>query len=163
PDDLRLAPRPAAVGAAPQQQVDVAAVAAALLAPLAEGEQGALRRDDQRRDAVAVVAALAGREHRLLLDRGGVGHELLDALAIDPGAVDGPARIDAEHVRHPESSRPAALLAEAAQGLAVGVQHLHPAGPAVGHEGPAVARPEEAVGRPALLPRGEELAVGVED
>src|SRR5262249_37062029 len=115
PDDLRLAPRPAAVGAAAQEQVDVATVAAALLAPFAEGEQGAFRRDDERRDAVGVVAPLAGREQRLLLDRRGAGHELLDALAIDLSDVDGPPRIDTEHVRQPELPRAVALLAKAAQ------------------------------------------------
>jgi hypothetical protein len=69
PDDLELAPGLAAVGAAAQDEVDVPRVAAVVLAPLTEGEHGAALRGDERRDAVRVVPAVAGREERLFLDR----------------------------------------------------------------------------------------------
>ena len=70
-DDLQRRPRLAAVGRALQHQVDVAGVAAALLAALAEGEQRALRRDDQRRDAEGVVALGAADEEVVLRRRRG--------------------------------------------------------------------------------------------
>src|SRR5207244_2699077 len=71
-------PRLAIVETAPEEQVDVAGVAAALLAALAKGQQGALLRDDQRRDAIGVIAVRARLEDRLLLDepsRAGLGCE----------------------------------------------------------------------------------------
>src|SRR5262249_32157986 len=71
PDDLGLAPGLAAVGAALQEQIDVAGIAAAVLATLAEGEQRPLSRGEQGRDAVRVVAILARDEDGHLLQFGG--------------------------------------------------------------------------------------------
>src|SRR5438270_529405 len=58
--------------------------------------------------------------------------EPLHALAVRLGNVDGPLPIGAQHVRQRVLPRLPALLAEAPQRLAVGVQHLDPVGAAVG-------------------------------
>src|SRR5215211_2173784 len=54
--------------------------------------------------------------------------ELLEPLAVHLGHVNRPARIDAEHVGQVELAGAAPLLAEAAEALAVEVEHRHPAG-----------------------------------
>src|SRR5207249_6223172 len=54
PNDLRAAPGFAAVVAAFDEKIDVAGVAAAVLASLAESEQDAVLRGDERRNAVGV-------------------------------------------------------------------------------------------------------------
>jgi len=64
-DDLLLRPGRPAVLATADQQVDVARVGAAGLAPLAEGQQRSLGRGRQRGDAVGVVAALSAGEQDL--------------------------------------------------------------------------------------------------
>ncbi len=69
PDHLRLAPDLAAIGGALQQQVDVARIGAAVLSPLAKGQQSQVAGDDQRRDAIDVIAALAGHKDILLQQR----------------------------------------------------------------------------------------------
>ena len=67
-DHLRLAPGLPAIGGALQQQVDVARIGAAVLPPLAKSQQRLVAGgDDQRRDAIGVIAALAGREDIRLL------------------------------------------------------------------------------------------------
>src|SRR5262249_2795414 len=62
PDGLRVAPGLAAVVAAAQEHVDFAGVAATVLAPFAKRQQDPLFGDDQRRDAIAMVAPLAAGE-----------------------------------------------------------------------------------------------------
>jgi hypothetical protein len=66
-DDLEGRPGLPAVARALQDEVDVAVVAAICDATLREGEQGAVRRLDDRRDAEAEVAALRAREQHLLV------------------------------------------------------------------------------------------------
>ena len=61
-DQLELAPRLAAVGAPLLHQVEIAVIAAAVLATFADGEQRPLLRHDEGRDAVGVIAFLAGGE-----------------------------------------------------------------------------------------------------
>jgi hypothetical protein len=68
PDDLRFAPGLATVAAATKQQMNFAGVAAAVLAPLAEGEKDAVLGGDEGRDAITVVAVLAGGEEGRLVE-----------------------------------------------------------------------------------------------
>src|SRR6266581_1464115 len=99
------------------------------------------------------------RIHQLPRDR---CRELLDAFVVNFGDVDVPARIDAEHVRHPELSRRNALLAKAAEGLPVGAEDADPVRTAVGHE-QSIPGQEPPVRSAALLPLVEELSLRVED
>jgi hypothetical protein len=67
PHNLRLRPGIPAVEAPLQKQINVAGIAAAFLATLAKRKQGALRRRDQGRDTIRMVAILARDKQRRLL------------------------------------------------------------------------------------------------
>src|SRR5439155_8047479 len=86
PDDLRRLPGLAAVEAALEKEIDVAGIGLVVLAALAEGQEGALGRDDQRGDAVGVVAVVAGDEERGL--RGLAGGEAGAGRQQDKGCPD---------------------------------------------------------------------------
>ena len=77
-EPVGLAPGPAAVGAAAEQDVDRAPVAAGALAGLAVGEHRSLRRDDDSRDAVEHVSAGLRLENIDLFESGGLGRRHLE-------------------------------------------------------------------------------------
>ncbi len=62
PNDLRLAPAPAAVGRTAQQQVYLAGVAGAALASLAEGQHRPRRGGQKHWNTIGVIAVCAGHE-----------------------------------------------------------------------------------------------------
>src|SRR5262245_2588402 len=89
--------------------------------------------------------------------------EFLDAAAVDLGHVNRSLRIDAEHVRQVELSGPLALLAPAAQRLALQVQDPYPVGPPIRQKQSPLAGQEQTEGSAGILPLVQKLPVAVED
>ena len=70
PDDLLRAPRATGVGGAFEEDVDIAGVATGGFAAFGKGEQVAVGRADDGRDAIGVIAVLAGDKDVGLFDSG---------------------------------------------------------------------------------------------
>ena len=68
PDDLEVAPGVASVAASPENQVDVAGIAASFESSFRECQECSIGGFDEGRDSERVVAVLAGGEDRVVAD-----------------------------------------------------------------------------------------------